>query len=356
MTGVLVLITGTGRSGTSTISGSLHHLGLHVPGPYLGANKSNPKGFYESTWAVDFHKKVTKRARINDFDGQPDALDRAKDAITPEMRAELVTWLRQQADGGDQLVVKDPRSVWAQRVWREAASDAGLEIRYLSMLRHPAEVIGSRATYYASKADEARRRRYETCSVARWVNSSLISERETRGSRRTFVPYTDLLDDWRPVIRRVRDELGLTLNADLEPGEHHPVDDFVDPDLRRVRVTWDDLSVPSDLESTAQGVWEELLTLCARGASDEETEGRLDALADRYRRIYDDAEAIALDATATAAEEARRGAREARERKAKQKRRAPRELPLEERPLRDVSGRDLLRAAGQRLTGRLRRR
>jgi hypothetical protein len=121
-------------------------------------------------------------------------------------------------------------------------------------------------------------------------------------------------------------------------------------------VTWDDLSVPSDLESTAQGVWEELLTLCARGASDEETEGRLDALADRYRRIYDDAEAIALDATATAAEEARRGAREARERKAKQKRRAPRELPLEERPLRDVSGRDLLRAAGQRLTGRLRRR
>jgi hypothetical protein len=350
---LLVLVTGTGRSGTSTISGSLHHLGLHVPGPYLGANKSNPKGFYESTWAVDFHKKITKRARVNDFDGQPDALDRVRAAITPEMKGELATWLSEHSDGADQVVVKDPRSVWAQRLWRDAAREAGLEIRYLSMLRHPAEVIGSRATYYASKTDESRRRRYEVCSVGRWVNGSLISERETRGTPRTFVPYTDLLDDWRSVIRRVRDELGLTLNTDLNPDEHHPVDDFVDPDLRRVRVTWDELSVPGELESTAQAVWDELMVLCAHGAADADTQGRLDALADRYRQTYEDAQAIALDATATAVEEARRrGVRTATQRAAT----VTRDLPLEERPLRDISGRELLQAAGRRLTGRLRRR
>lgn len=348
-----MLVTGTGRSGTSTISGSLHHLGLHVPGPYLGANKSNPKGFYESTWAVDFHKKITKRARVNDFDGQPDALDRVRAAITPEMKGELATWLSEHSDGADQVVVKDPRSVWAQRLWRDAAREAGLEIRYLSMLRHPAEVIGSRATYYASKTDESRRRRYEVCSVGRWVNGSLISERETRGTPRTFVPYTDLLDDWRSVIGRVRDELGLTLNTDLNPDEHHPVDDFVDPNLRRVRVTWDELSVPGELESTAQAVWDELMVLCARGAVDADTQGRLDALADRYRQTYEDAQAIALDATATAVEEGRRrGVKAATQRAA----RATRDLPLEERPLRDISGRELLQAAGRRLTARVRRR
>ena len=57
----LVLITGTGRSGTSTIAGTLHHLGLHVPGPHLGANESNPKGFFESSWAVAFHKRIPAR-------------------------------------------------------------------------------------------------------------------------------------------------------------------------------------------------------------------------------------------------------------------------------------------------------
>ena len=74
----LVLITGTGRSGTSTMSGTFHHLGLHVPGPYLGANDSNPKGFFESRWSVKFHKRITAAAGINDFDGRPQAFGAAQ--------------------------------------------------------------------------------------------------------------------------------------------------------------------------------------------------------------------------------------------------------------------------------------
>ncbi len=61
MARTLLLVTGTGRSGTSTMSGTLHHLGLHVPGPYLGANESNPKGFYESRWSVRFHNDLCRR-------------------------------------------------------------------------------------------------------------------------------------------------------------------------------------------------------------------------------------------------------------------------------------------------------
>ena len=361
MSGLLVLVTGTGRSGTSTISGSLHHLGLHVPGPYLGANKTNPKGFYESRWAVDFHKEVTRRALIDAFDGQPDAIERARSALGPDMRTKLSDWLRVQADGHTQVVVKDPRSVWAQGLWRDAAHEAGLDIAYLSMLRHPAEVIGSRANYYASKADEAPRRRYEVCSVGRWVNGSLTSERETRGQRRTFVPYTDLLDDWRTVLRRVRDELGLELNTDLGEESHHPVDDFIDPDLRRIRVTWEELIVPPDLRDLAQSVWDEQVGLYAVGADDEATSSRLDELSSRYERLYADAAAISLDAAATQAKEARlqlkRELREQRRKKGEAGEAGPHSVPaLEERKIRDVSGRELLRAAGRRLVTRIRRR
>jgi hypothetical protein len=77
----LVLITGTGRSGTSTMAGTLHHLGLAVPGPYLGANDSNPKGFYESRWATRFHKRITAAARIHDMDSRPTAFDRVQAAV-----------------------------------------------------------------------------------------------------------------------------------------------------------------------------------------------------------------------------------------------------------------------------------
>src|SRR4051794_29657438 len=243
------------------MSGTFDHLGLHVPGPYLGANPSNPKGFFESRWAVQFHRQITSGSGINDFDSRPDAFALAQGAVTDELRAELREFLSREGREHDQVVVKDPRSVWAQQVWREAAGEAGLEIVYISMLRHPAEVVGSRTTYYAKSAGEAERRSYETFNVARWVNSSLVSERETRGLRRAFVSYTDLLDDWRPVLTGLAEDLGLTYDVDVAGGEASSVDEFIDPDLRRHQVTWDDLEVPEPLRSIAQAVWDDLLLL-----------------------------------------------------------------------------------------------
>lgn len=311
---LLVLITGTGRSGTSTISGTLSHLGLNVPGPYLGANKSNPKGFFESKWAVQFHKRITRRARINDFDGRPSALALARDAVTPGLRGDLRDFLVEHRDEAPQLVVKDPRTVWSQYLWSEVAEEVGLSIRYLSMLRHPAEVIGSRANYYASKADEAQRKRYETFNIARWINSCIISERETRGARRTFVQYNDLLDDWRSALATVRDDLGLTYDSDLAADVPHRVDEFIDPDLRRIRVTWDDVDVPERLRELAEEIWQNLVVLSRGGGDDASVSANLDSLGEGYRELFEESIAIAHDEIESAAGKAKRqGAKEARE-------------------------------------------
>lgn len=353
MTGVLVLVTGTGRSGTSTIAGSLHHLGLYVPGPYLGANRSNPKGFFESRWSVDFHKRITKAARINDFDSRPTAFARAQEAVTPEMRAELVEFLRGHAAEHDQIVVKDPRTAWTQALWKDAAAEAGLDIRFLSMLRHPAEVVGSRTTYYANATDEAARRRYETFNVARWVNGSLVSERGTRGDVRTFVRYTDLLEDWRPVIARVRDELGLRLNTDLDPAEQHPVDEFIEPGLRRHKVTWDELEVPTELQDIAETVWQDLMVLHDHAGTDAAASADMDLLSARYERLFTESDAISHDATEEAKEQARRaGAKKARESLAT-KQPAPQAPPGVR--LDEAGGRELVKALGRRMRARLSR-
>jgi len=74
-----VLVTGTGRSGTSTVAGSLNLLGLHLPRPVLRTNDSNPRGFYESKWAIDFHRTIMGRAGIDTFDARPQALDHVRD-------------------------------------------------------------------------------------------------------------------------------------------------------------------------------------------------------------------------------------------------------------------------------------
>ncbi len=358
---LLVLVTGTGRSGTSTIAGTLHHLGLSVPGPYLGANASNPKGFYESKWATTFHKELADTARINVFDSRPWAFDRAQRAVTADLRARLVDFVG-QFDGEAQVVVKDPRSVWAQRLWKEAAAEVGRDIGYVSMLRHPAEVVGSRTTYYAKGDSEDDHRRYATFNVARWVNSCVISERETRGERRSFVGYADLLEDWRPVLARVRDELGLTFDDDLDPGHETPVDAFIEPGLRRHRPDWAELDVPDALRDLAQAVWDELAVVAQ---SPSTPSARLDELSASYSTLISEAAAVAHDVVgearatgeAAGAARAREEARARREREAAKRAKAQRApKPLAERPVSDVGARDLLRIAGGRALARVRRR
>lgn len=351
MTGVLVLVTGTGRSGTSTMAGSLHHLGLSVPGPHFGANESNPKGFFESRWAVRFHKRIIAAAGLDDFDSRPDALDRAHAAVTPKLRAQLAAYLEKVTADHDQVVVKDPRSVWAQRLWKEVASEVGLDIRYVSMLRHPAEVVGSRTTYYAGGRDEEGRLRYQTLSVARWVNSSLITERETRGEQRSFVLYPDLLEDWRAVFGVLDDHLGLRLNLDVASGAPHPLDDFIDPSLRRHQVRWDEIDVPDRLRVLAESVWEAVVRLGCDDRSDAGTSAEFDALSAQYTRLFQESMAISHDAIVNAKTQAR----EAGARAAVEQARSESPAEPEDRLLRDVSGRELLRTAGQRAVRRVRR-
>lgn len=279
----LTLITGTGRSGTSTMSGSLHHLGLTVPGPFLGANESNPRGFFESRWSVRFHNELVERAGTTIADGRPEAFDLVQGALTPKDKARVVRYLTRH-DAVAQLVVKDPRTTWTQALWRDAAAQVGREIRYISMLRHPAEVVGSRTTYYGDGAETSR---FQTKQLQGWVNGSLVSERETRGQVRSLVLYSDLVDDWRPVLERVGSELGLTYDPPVVE-RPHPVDEFIDRDLRRHQQTWDDLDVPGGLRSVAQQVWADLVELSGAAGSDPVASAGCDVAWTDFRHLAED--------------------------------------------------------------------
>lgn len=343
----LVLVTGTGRSGTSTMSGTLHHLGLHVPGPYLGANESNPKGFYESRWSVRFHNDLCRRAGVHIVDARPEALARVRAAITPADRDALAAFVAERTTGHPQTVVKDPRTTWTQQLWAEVAGAQGLDMAYIGMLRHPAEVAGSRLANYSRAGEHeddaaaaARQRADAITNVARWINTSLVSEHETRGRRRAFVAYTDLLTDWRSVTAGLADRLGLVFDVDPASGGPSAVDDFIDGGLRRHRVGWDDLDVPVELAELAEAVWQLQLRLRDDAAGPEVGE-ELDELSARYNALQQTAAALDADARAGAV------------RVAEQEWSSP-QRPLAERRVGDVGGRELLRAVAGRVKRRVR--
>jgi len=308
----LVVVTGSGRSGTSTVAGALKMLGCYVPQPEIAPNDANPRGYFEPKWAVEYHKKVLARAGIRTLDGRPEA-QALMDPVTAdaELLEELRTWFEVQlADRGDadQVVVKDPRTFWLRELWLQAAGALGVSTAWLTMLRHPAEVVGSRDMHYLKDADAHRRLARETGNLAGWVNVALTNERTSRGHRRVFVHYGDLITDWRASMTRIADRLDLHYDTDLASGEHHPVDDFIDATLRRSQLTLDDLDVPADLRRLAEGVWQ-ALDMLAADPDDHDAMARLDALRAEYDQLYTHAVALAQDHTSSTVEETRQRVR-----------------------------------------------
>lgn len=353
----LVLVSGSGRSGTSSLAGTLKRLGLHVPQPEVEASETNPRGFYEPQWVIDFHKRHLKELALFNIDSRPAAVDLVAHYIASGVpAAELHEWLSGQLDAA-QLVVKDPHAFWFAQVWEQVTAELGVDLRWLTALRHPAEVVGSRDIAYLSSQSDDLRLTKETSNVAGWVHAALLTERAGRGSRRAFVRYGDLLADWRSALAPVQEQLDLDFNVDLASTDHHPVDDFIEPSMRRSQVTWDDVRTPDWLRDMAEEVWL-LLGVLTASPQDEETQKRLDQVHDDYTARYADAVALTFDHTRAASVLAGREARDAQRATVQQLRRDLEEARRESAAAgaSGVGGREAARILGRAVVRRITRR
>ena len=206
----LVLVVGPYRSGTSLLSGILGQLGFHVPRPEVQADGSNPRGFGEPRWVVDFHTRLMRERRVTVLDSRPDAWsEMAKAAADEEVFKELSSWLSVQFVGTENVVVKDPRIGLFLPLWLRAAGGLGIHASFVSTLRHPTEVVTSARTWYGPWQNDASR-------VAGWLNVTLHAEHATRSAPRAFVRYEDLLADWPREISRFAQLLDLPWLVDVE--------------------------------------------------------------------------------------------------------------------------------------------
>jgi hypothetical protein len=282
----LVLVAGVGRSGTSLITGILGQVGFHIPQPEINADETNPRGFGEPAWVVDFHHRVMRRLRVTVFDSRPRAWELCDAAADDDaVRTELRQWLKGELDQAQAVVVKDPRVGWFLPLWTGAAGDVGAPASFVCMLRPPAEILASARKWYGDWQTDASR-------AAGWLNVMLETERKTRDMPRVFVRYEDLLADWERQLRRSGEALGDPLLSGIERSRFPQVDEFVDPSLHRQRRGWDDLDVPRSVRELAERVWAELQPLADAGGDTAELRATLDASHAEYKALYAEAEAI----------------------------------------------------------------
>lgn len=305
----LVLVTGSGRSGTSSLAGSLKRLGLHVPQPEVPASETNPRGFYEPQWVTSYHKGYLKELALFNIDSRPGAVDLVAELVaTGEPQARLREWLEGQV-AEPLLVVKDPHAFWFADVWGQVCAELGIDLKWLTALRHPAEVVGSRDLAYRKHQSDALRLTKETSNVAGWVHAALVTEKVGRAGagthQRAFIRY-----------------------ADLGSRARHPVDEFIEPSMRKSQLTWDDIRLPDWLRDLAQEVWD-LLGALVDDPADAAALARLDELHAEYDTRYAEAAALVFDHTSAESTLAARRAREAQARTLARLRREVRGLRAE---------------------------
>jgi hypothetical protein len=281
----LVLVVGVGRSGTSLLAGMLGQLGFHIPQPEVDADETNPKGFGEPRWVVDFHSRLMRRQRVIVFDARPVAFEKtAAMADDAEVGAELRAWLKGELGQSAAVVIKDPRVTWYLGLWRRCCDELGVQPSQVTMLRRPTEILTSARRSYGTWQSDASR-------AAAWLNVMLQTERLTRGTPRVYLRYEDLLADWRREMGRVGRALDLPLLLEIAPDRAAAVDAFVDPGLHRSQPGWDKLEVPASVQDLCERVWP--LFEDPDAAATE-----LDAALDDYRALYGEAEAIAQPSVA----------------------------------------------------------
>jgi len=291
----MVLVAGSGRSGTSLFAGTLQRLGFRVPQPEVPPDDSNPRGFAESQWVVDFHTRLLDSVRVQTADARPSAWSLT---ATLGNKAEEIEALRgflyQEYSKVNNVVIKDPRLSWFLPMWRRCADEFDVKPRFVTMLRHPAAVIDSKSRYYGNWQGDVGR-------AAGWINGMLFTERATREAPRVFVRYDDLLDDWTRVIARVGEVCDLAKIRDAPAPSLRKVSQFIDPSLSRSSASWDDIRMPAHLRDLCEHVWQLLNTLAEDGGEgDDKISQQLDEARAAYLELYQNAEAIAQSSVAAA--------------------------------------------------------
>jgi hypothetical protein len=282
----ILLIVGAGRSGTSLMAGVMAAAGWHVPQPEITPNEANRRGFGEPRWVVEFHSELLRNCYVGTSDARPDAFAiTGRAASEPAVSKRLRSWLTGQLNESNRLVIKDPRTVWFMRLWQECAADLDASISFLTMLRHPTEVVVSARRSYD-------RDRTDANLTASWVNVMQHTERLTRDASRSFACYDSILASHVTEMKRIGSDLGLPWLAQLSPAQNAAVDGLIDPSLHRAPPGWEQLEVPAQLRQIAENTWDYLVELAERDPSDTGYGAQM-AATEAYEQLYAEAEAIA---------------------------------------------------------------
>lgn len=214
------------------MAGLLGELGCTLPNDLMAPAEMNAKGFFESNRITTLNESILASVGMTWFDLRrfPDSWYEGPKAEAFRQRA--AACLEEEFGGSPLFVMKDPRHCRLVRLWDSALGDCGVRPAYVCIFRDPAEV-GASLMRWAG---------YEPLyGQMLWLRHVLDSEAATRGSKRVFLSYEQLLSDWQVVANRIAAELDVTFPRSVQTASCS-VAQFLQRDLQHL--SSDELAIP----------------------------------------------------------------------------------------------------------------
>lgn len=139
----IILVVGSGRSGTSMLTEVLTKAGCHIGSELVEKNRFNERGYFENRVFVDLHKRILTDLGRGGLAGS--AVPRPAGTELKTYRPELKLALKRFAaeSPGPVVAVKDPRISLLIPLWSWAAESLGFKLSVILSYRRPGAIIDS---------------------------------------------------------------------------------------------------------------------------------------------------------------------------------------------------------------------
>lgn len=211
----VVVVLGSGRSGTSLLMQVLAALGLRVSPQLIEARRDNPRGFFEDARIVRIQADLMRALGAWPYHALPP--DWLEAPATDVAARALRQVLRENLDRDGLWGFKDPRTAPFLPLWQRLFAEESLEPRYILALRAPGSILRSFMAAYRTPLETAE---------AVWLRRTCDALRHTRAACH-IVHYEDWFTRGAEVASGLARYTGLAGNADDLP------DELVRPDLNR---------------------------------------------------------------------------------------------------------------------------
>ena len=218
-----IAILGMHRSGTSLAAQIMTALGVWFgnEGELLPADPTNPDGFFERLDIWRTQEALLNALHMSWFQPRIPPPGWTVSQAAQPFRAQLGKIIDGAFAGREIWGWKDPRSMILLPLWRELLAERGIALSAVFIVRNPLDV---------AKSLERRNRVPIQAGLNLWQFYNQCGLTVAEGLPMAYLSFDRLLEDWRPAVRTVADQLGLpapdaqtaaTIGAMIKPAYRH---------------------------------------------------------------------------------------------------------------------------------------